>query len=75
MDVDNNSTPLRDQRLRLGLTLRELAARCAAEGTPVDFSQLARIEKGMCVPRPRVRAVLAKVLDIDAATDFERVPR
>lgn len=59
------------QRLRLGLTLRELAERCAAEGAPVDFSQLARIERGEHIPRPRLRAALAKVLDLDV-NDFEQ---
>lgn len=59
------------QRLRLGLTLRQLADRCTAEGTPVDFSQLARIERGESLPRPGLRATLAKVLDMDV-NDFEQ---
>jgi len=61
----------RTQRLRLGLTLRQLADQCANEGVPVDFSNLARIERGEWNPRPQLRAVLAKLLDLDV-TDFER---
>lgn len=59
------------QRLRKGLTLRQLAERCANEGTPVDFGQLGKIERGEAVPRPQLRSVLARVLDLDV-TDFER---
>jgi len=61
----------RTQRLRLGLTLRQLAEQCANEGVPVSFSNLARIERGEWIPRPQLRAVLAKLLDLDV-TDFER---
>lgn len=59
------------QRLRLGLTLRDLADRCAEEGVPVHFSHLARIEHGEVVPRPQLRAALARLLDLDV-TNFER---
>lgn len=59
------------QRLRKGLTLRQLAEQCATEGAPVDFGQLGRIERGEAVPRPQLRAVLAGLLDLDV-TDFER---
>lgn len=59
------------QRLRKGLTLRQLAEQCADEGSPVDFGQLGRIERGEQVPRPKLRAVLAKLLDLDVM-DFER---
>jgi len=67
----NTSTPARAARLRRGWTLRELAGHCAAKGAPIDFGQLARIERGEAVPRPRVRAVLADLLDLDAVDDFE----
>lgn len=67
----NTSTPARAARLRRGWTLRELAGHCADKGAPIDFGQLARIERGEAVPRPRVRAVLADLLDLDAADDFE----
>lgn len=63
----------RDQRLRLGLTLRGLAARCTAEGVPASYSQLAKIEKGYCAPRPALRAKLAEILDLDPMT-FSRIP-
>lgn len=66
-----STSRLKTQRLRLGLTLRELANTCTSEGAPVDFSTLARIERGEAVPRPRLRATLARLLEVDV-TDFER---
>lgn len=69
--TEQPATPLRNSRLKLGLTLRQLAARCSEAGAPIDFSQLARIERGESVPRPNVRATLARLLDLDV-TDFER---
>jgi transcriptional regulator with XRE-family HTH domain len=65
------TTDLRAKRLQLGLTLRELADQCAAQGAPIHFSSLGLIERGKTVPRPRVRAVLAGILGIDV-TDFDR---
>lgn len=59
------------QRLAKGLTLRELAAKCADAGSPVDFGQLGKIERGEAVPRPALLATLVKLLDLDVA-DFER---
>lgn len=59
------------QRLRRGLTLRQLADECAAEGTPIDYGQLGRIERGESTPRPALRAVLAKILELDV-NDFEQ---
>lgn len=59
------------QRLRKGLTLRQLAAQCSDKGMPVGFSQLAKIERGESVPNPKLRAILADLLDLDV-TDFER---
>lgn len=64
-------TPLRTRRLELGLTLRQLAAKCTAEGAPIDYSQVARIERGESVPRPHTRATLARLLNLDV-TAFER---
>jgi len=61
----------KQQRLRRGLTLRQLADLCADEGTPVDYGQLGRIERGEATPRPALRAALAKLLELDV-TDFER---
>lgn len=66
------NTTIYAQRLQLGLTLRDLADRCAQEGTPVHFTTLSAIERGIHVPRPPLRAALARVLDLDIVTDFER---
>jgi len=63
---------MREQRLRRGWTLRDLAAKCAENGTPVDHSQLSKIERGIYEPRPKLRATLARLLDLDAADDFAR---
>lgn len=70
MQQTGTSRP-KQQRLSRGLTLRQLADECAAEGTPVDFGQLGKIERGQSTPRPALRATLAKLLDLDV-TDFER---
>lgn len=48
------------------MTLRDLADRCTDEGAPVSYSQLAKIERGEYAPRPQLRAVLTKVLKLDA---------
>lgn len=65
-------TPVREARLRQGLSLRELARRCAEEGVPASYNNLARIERGEGVPYPKLRAALARVLGLDAVHDFER---
>lgn len=67
-----NST-IRNARLRLGLTLVELAERCGDEGVKTDNTQLSRYERYLSVPRPRLRAVLSRVLDVDV-TDFKVDP-
>jgi transcriptional regulator with XRE-family HTH domain len=46
------------------LTLVELADRCAAEGAAVHHSQLSKIERGIHPPRPHLRVVLARILDM-----------
>lgn len=46
-----------------GLTLRNLAALCGAAGQPVSNSQLSKIERDKCRPRPKLLSTLAKVLD------------
>lgn len=61
---------VRKRRLELGLTQQELADRCAAQGVPVDESHVSRIERGVYAPRPKLRLVLATILDLDV-TDFE----
>ncbi|MDX2681067.1 helix-turn-helix transcriptional regulator [Streptomyces sp. NY05-11A] len=52
-------------RLRRGMTQQDLAEKCAEAGAPVDESHLSRIERGIFMPRPRLRAVLAELLEID----------
>lgn len=72
MDMPQSTgTPARDARLRRGWTLRDLAARCAEKGAPVDHGQLARIERRSATPRPRLRAVLADLLELDVL-DLEK---
>jgi len=65
------ATTVREQRLRRGWTLEDLAQHCAAEGVPAAISTLGRIERG-AVPRPQLRATLAQLLDLDVLTDFGR---
>lgn len=55
---------VRKGRLGLGLTLVELAGRCASEGVSVHHSQLSRIERGVHSPRPQLRLVLARILEL-----------
>ena len=51
-------------RLRKGMTLRQLADACEELGSPIDYSFLSRIERGLSQPRPRVLPVLAQALDL-----------
>lgn len=64
--VVSETTDVRSRRLGEGMTLRDLADRCTDEGAPVSYSQLAKIERGEYAPRPQLRAVLTKVLKLDA---------
>lgn len=66
----NTTTPAKTERLRRGMTLRDLAKECADKGVPVDFGQLARIERAKAEPRPALRAVLAEILGLEV-TDFD----
>jgi len=61
---------LRTRRLAKLWTLRDLAARCAELGHPVDHSTLARYEHGQ-QPRLQKRRVLVPVLAqaLDATVD------
>lgn len=61
----------RDRRLQRGWTLPDLAEQCTAAGVPADDGNLSRIERGVQVPRPQLRAVLAKLLELEIE-DFER---
>ncbi|WP_329520552.1 hypothetical protein [Spirillospora sp. NBC_01491] len=65
------TTPVQRARLTLGLTLLEVAAECTRRGAPVSEGQMSRIDRGQQVPRPKLRAVLAAVLDLDVVADFE----
>lgn len=65
-------TLMHERRLERGWTCLELAERCAKSGVSVSESQIGRIERGIYAPRPKLRAVLAKLLDLDAAHDFPR---
>ncbi|MEU2450089.1 MULTISPECIES: helix-turn-helix domain-containing protein [unclassified Streptomyces] len=56
---------LRRRRLKLGLTLVDLANRCAAAGVPVTHSHLSKLERGLYTPRPHLRRALAELLDLD----------
>ncbi|HEY9367592.1 helix-turn-helix transcriptional regulator [Streptomyces sp.] len=73
MPQTTDHRPARDQRLRRGWTLRDLAQKCADKGAPVDYSHLARIERGLHTPGPKLRVVLAELLDLDIA-DLEAQP-
>lgn len=64
-------SPLKHGRLRRGMTLQELAEKCAADGVPVTESTLSRIERGRQTPRPKLRSVLASLLSVDIE-EFER---
>lgn len=63
---------MKQQRLRRGMTQQELAQKCAEAGAPVDDSQISRIERGVYIPRPKLRSVLAHLLELDIA-EFEQV--
>lgn len=64
------NSKLRNARMRLGLTVTQVAERCTAEGVKVDSGQISRYERGIHAPEPRIRVVLARILGVDAATDF-----
>jgi transcriptional regulator with XRE-family HTH domain len=70
-----SATPAQRARLALGMTLLELAAECESRGVAVSEGQLSRIERGVFNPRPRLRAVLADVLGLNAVDDFEVTAR
>ena len=61
---------VKQQRLRRGMTQQDLADKCAQAGVPVDESHISRIERGIYTPRPRLRALLAQLLELDIE-DFE----
>lgn len=65
------ATPIRKARIRLGLTLSQVAERCTERGVAISEGQVSRIERGHYAGRPETRAVLAEVLGLDAFDDFE----
>lgn len=71
MAQTSTSSKVRDSRLRLGLTLPELAEQCTEHGAKTDDGNLSRIERGLQVPRPKLLSVLAQLLDLNVE-DFER---
>jgi len=52
------------------MTLKDLAEKCVAHGARTSESTLSRIERRAQVPRPKLRSVLASLLDLDV-NDFE----
>lgn len=63
----------RTRRIERGLTLRQLAEKCAAEGVRVSTSEMSRIERCIHVPRPALRKKLAELLGC-AVTDIGTRP-
>ncbi|MFZ4143353.1 helix-turn-helix transcriptional regulator [Streptomyces griseoincarnatus] len=68
------TSPVKRARLSRGMTQQDLAEKCAEAGVPVDESHLSRIERGIFTPRPRLRAVLAHLLELDI-DEFDRIQR
>lgn len=58
-------TSVRRKRLDKGWTLDQLSQECAAKGVSTSISNLHRIETGDQVPRPGLRKVLARLLEMD----------
>lgn len=67
--------PAQRARLALGMTLAEVADECTKRGAPVSEGHVSRLERGIFNPRPKLRAVLAEVLGLDAVDDFEVTSR
>ena len=65
------SLTIRERRLSRGWTQEDLADHCSKAGVHVTVSALSRIERGTQIPRPKLRAVLADLLELEIA-DFER---
>lgn len=65
------SLTIRERRLSRGWTQEDLARRCTEAGAEVTHTTLSKIERGTQVPRPKLRSVLANLLELDV-TDFDR---
>lgn len=51
--------------------MRDLSQQCAQEGVPApSTSHLSAIERGRVTPRPPLRAVLARVLDLPGGVQY-----
>lgn len=68
------STTFRDHRIARGWRLRDLSDECTKAGVPVrSVSHLSMIERDLVIPRPPLRAVLARLLDLpEGVKYFER---
>jgi transcriptional regulator with XRE-family HTH domain len=63
----------REQRLKRGWSLRDLADQCHLKGLPrPSDSNLSVIERGLTAPRPPLRAALAELLDLPITYFDER---
>lgn len=60
-----DGTAVRRSRLRLGLTMRELSARCNELGVQVDYSNINRVELYGWGIGARKLPVLAKALGVE----------
>lgn len=69
--TDSTATPIKDQRLRRGWTQENLAQQCWDEGAPVSADHLSKVERGLCMPEPNLRATLARILGLDI--DLQKV--
>ncbi|MGH3381782.1 MAG: helix-turn-helix domain-containing protein [Actinoallomurus sp.] len=58
-------SPMQGRRIELGLSLRALAAECHRAGGPISNSQLSKVERGQCRPRPAARRAIKQVLGLD----------
>lgn len=61
-DTVVDGTELRRLRVLGGMTLRALAERCEGAGQSVKYSQLSKIEREICQPRPQLLLALTKAL-------------
>ena len=64
----------RTERLSRGWTLEALAEQCRANGVKADKSHVGHIERGDWAPRPQLREVLCRLLDLPT-TYFDRDQR
>ncbi|WP_409097290.1 helix-turn-helix transcriptional regulator [Streptomyces scabiei] len=70
--LSGTTSRVKQQRLMRGMTQQDLADKCAEAGVHVDESHISRIERGIYTPRPKLRALLAELLELDVS-DFGHV--